>query len=125
MAGLLGRIRRRASGQRAAALEEEILGHLRLLLNVRRGGSAVDPDYGLPDLTDLAHRIPEGLPMLQRMLSDTIEKHEPRLRHVSVRSVPLANAVTTLKFEVVAQLRSGEALRFQTVLSHGGHVSVQ
>lgn len=122
-AGLLGRLRRRALGAPALGREASILAHLAQLLNARQGGSALDSRYGLPDLTDLAHRIPEGLPMLQRLLSETIQRHEPRLRKVSVSHVP-SRVALLLQFEVRAELIAGGSLRFRTDVSPGGRVSI-
>jgi type VI secretion system protein len=122
---MFNRMRSRALTGREPTREADVLAHLRLLLNVRRGASALDAEYGLPDLTDLAHRIPEGLPMLQRILSETIARHEPRLRNVIVRGLPSPADAPQLRFEVLAALSDGAPLRFQTVLSHGGQVSVR
>jgi type VI secretion system protein len=123
-AGLLGRLRRRALGVPAVMQEASILAHLAELLNARQGSSQLDPDYGLPDLTDLAHRIPEGLPVLQRLLSETIRRQEPRLCNVSVRHAPGSADRLVLQFDVRAELVAGGSLHFRTDVSPTGRVRI-
>jgi type VI secretion system protein len=121
-AGLLGKMRRRQLGGAPPSVTASILAHLTQLLNARQGDSAIDPAYGLPDLTDLAHRIPEGIPVLQRSIAETIQRYEPRLRRVNVSSSSRDD--TSLHFEVQAELVTGGAVRFRTEVSACGHVSV-
>jgi type VI secretion system lysozyme-like protein len=125
--GLLAKVRRR--DQRTAPLSQadSILAHLSELLNARQGDSALDPLYGLPDLTDLTHRVPEGIPMLQRSIAETIRRHEPRLTRVSVTTAPQAEAGLPrpcVHFEVQAELATGGTLHFRTELAPGGRVRV-
>jgi type VI secretion system protein len=124
--GLLAKVRRR--DQRAPLLSQSasILAHLSELLNARHGDSALDPDYGLPDLTDLAHRVPEGIPVLQRSIAETIRRHEPRLSRVSVLTArtEVVGPRRSLHFEVQAELAGGGALRFHTEVAPSGRVRV-
>ena len=122
--GLLQRMRYRSEGRSAASLERAILEHLLVLLNTRHGSCSMDPGYGLPDLTDLAHNVPEGIPALQRMIVDAIQRYEPRLQAVSVRPAPLSSGALSLSFEVRAELVAGGSLRFETKVSRGGQVVV-
>ncbi len=122
--GLLQRIRSRSQGRSAVGLEQAILEHVLVLLNTRQGSSALDPSYGLPDLTDLTHNVPEGVPALQRMIVEAIQRYEPRLKSVHVRPLPLAPGALTLSFEVRAQLARGGAFRFETKVCRGGQIYV-
>ncbi len=122
--GLLARIRRRDQDAAARPLAAAVLAHISELLNTRHGGSALDPAYGLPDLTDLTHRIPEGLPVLQRSITELLRRHEPRLRKVHVQAVTPAVAAPSLHFEVRAELASGATLTFHTELMPTGRVHV-
>jgi type VI secretion system protein len=109
-----------------------VLVHLVTLLNTRQGSSALDREYGLPDIIDITHNIPAGIPVLQRMIARAIRRYEPRLTHVRVRcSPPRSKAASTtrahapsLSFEVSAQLVGGSAFRFETKISSGGQVSI-
>jgi type VI secretion system lysozyme-like protein len=123
---VLAKVRRRDQRAPALSLSASILAHLSELLNARHGDSALDPLYGLPDLTDLAHRVPEGIPMLQRSIADTIRRHEPRLVRVQVVAVRTeANGPRpSLHFEVQAELAAGGSLRFHTEVAPGGRVRV-
>ena len=54
-------------GESMRAIDEtrSIMEHLQHLLNSREGLSPTNPDYGLPDLTDIVQRLPEGVQVLQ------------------------------------------------------------
>ena len=66
--------------------------HLQTLLNSREGLSATNPDFGLPDLTDIVHMLPDGVHALQNAIRDVILKYEPRLAKVTVRFTPSDDA---------------------------------
>ncbi|HWL92108.1 MAG TPA: type VI secretion system baseplate subunit TssE, partial [Phycisphaerae bacterium] len=57
--------------------------HLRKLLNSRQDMSEAHPDYGLPALTDMTVGVSDNRRLLEA-IRGTIEKYEPRLRHVRV-----------------------------------------
>lgn len=125
--GLLAKLRAREQGATTPAPEAAIRAHLSELLNARQGGCALDPHYGLPDLTDLTHRVPEGVPMLQRAITEAIRRYEPRLRKLRVLATTraeLASPRPCLHFELHAELAGGAALCFQTDVAPGGHVRV-
>lgn len=122
--GLFQRLSARASGDFGVNQQESILKHLAVLLNTRQGSSALDPEYGMPDMTDVVHNIPAGIPALSRMIAETIQRYEPRLKSVTVRASPPSGATLSLSFEVRAQLVRGGTLRFETRVTHGGHVTV-
>lgn len=94
------------------ALKESVREHLIRLLNARHDMSQAAPDYGLPSLVDLTVNTREHVPAMQRAIRTTIEKYEPRLRHVRVSHVPVESASTarSLLFRVDAVLvgREGE-----------------
>lgn len=123
--GLLGRLRR-FDGAAPLSVTASILAHLTELLNARQGDSAIDASYGLPDLTDFAHRVPEGVPVLQRSIADTIRRHEPRLCKVQVNAEAreLAGPRLSVQFEVTAELSRGGAVRFRTEVTPCGRVRV-
>jgi len=126
--GLLDEITSRLRGEPAPRPEEAVLAHLSTLLNTRQGSSALDREYGLPDLIDITHDIPAGIAALQRMIVRAIQRYEPRLTHVLVRCAPPRSSIhadaLSLSFEVSAQLVGGGALRFETKISSGGQVSI-
>ncbi len=93
-------------------LQESVRQHLGRLLNARHGMSQAAPDYGLPSLVDLITSTGEHVPAVQRAIRTTIEKYEPRLRHVRVSCLRDEDAPTqrALVFRVDAVLvgRDGE-----------------
>jgi type VI secretion system protein len=127
--GLLQRIEQaaRSKGASAGSGQLSILEHVQALLNARQGGSRLDPSYGIPDITDVLHSMPGGMPVLRNMIEECIRKHEPRLSNVRV--VALAKddeADLNLRFEVHAKLAAvGGSIRFETEVSRAGRVRVR
>lgn len=106
---------------------ESILHHLRDLLNTRQGEAITVPDFGVVDFTDLVHNFPDAIQLLQRSIRATILQYEPRLKNVVVQHVR-DDEQLILKFQISAQVasKSGRgAVRFETQLRAGGHVTVR
>lgn len=122
--GLLDSIGQRLRGEARTSREDAVLVHLSTLLNTRQGSSALDAAYGLPDIVDFTHNIPSAIPALERLIVGAIQRYEPRLSHIVVRSSTVHTDALSLCFEVSAQLVGGGSLRFQTTLSAGGQVRV-
>ena len=122
--GLLSRIGRVEASSRQADPSDSIIDHLRVLLNTHRGEAPTVPDYGVPDITDLAHTVPSGLTTLTRALRDTILAYEPRLKNVNVRSLPSEEPLV-LRFEITARLvDDNRLLKLQTRVRPGGKIEV-
>lgn len=98
--------------------------HLRVLLNTRQGSCESDPSYGLPDLTEVTHRFPEGIGTLLQLIRVSIERHEPRLSSVVVRRDSLSAEALTLRFEIEARLASGEPVCFHTQLRRAARLEL-
>ena len=106
---------------------ESIIEHLRDLLNTRQGEAVTVPDFGVVDFTDLVHNFPDAIQLLQRSIRATILQYEPRLKNVVVQHVR-DDEQLILKFQISAQVasKSGRgAVRFETQLRAGGHVTVR
>jgi len=86
--------------------------HLQILLNTREGLSATNPDYGLPDLTDIVHRLADGPHAIQDAIRDVIVKYEPRLSKVRVRFVPSDDAFV-LYFDISARRNDADKTQFR------------
>ena len=127
--GLLSRIAAKESRQLRADDEvESIIEHLRDLLNTRQGEAVTVPDFGVVDFTDLVHNFPDAIQLLQRSIRATILQYEPRLKNVVVQHVRDENDLLVLKFQISAQVASKTgrgAVRFETQLRAGGHVTVR
>lgn len=120
--GLLDRL---SAGERHLDESASILGHLRALLNSHQGGSETAPAFGLPDLVDILHNLPDGMGALEQALRATIEAHEPRLSHVRVRHLKNPDSLR-LHFQITARLASDprRALRIRTRLDAAGRFHV-
>lgn len=124
--GLLSRLN---SNDPSRPIDEvrSILGNLRVLLNARLGNATTAPDFGVVDLCDMIHTFPDSTISVQRSIRDTIQKYEPRLTSIRVRSVPSENPLT-LVFEVSARLASDRKrglVRVRTEVSPSGRVQVE
>ncbi|HVE84919.1 MAG TPA: type VI secretion system baseplate subunit TssE [Myxococcales bacterium] len=124
--GLLDRLQ--AGGSEPPDEVGSIIEHLRVLLNTRKGEAVTVPGFGLVDFTDLVHSFPASINTLQASIRTTILEFEPRLRNVTVRSVPDPDPLV-LRFEISAQpvQRNGRpagTLRFHTQVTPGGQFRV-
>lgn len=110
------------------ALSRSVLAHVQKMLNVRQGNVAALPDFGLPDINDLAHRHGNPVPELKKAIKQCIERFEPRLTKVRVRYAPDPAAPLDLRFEVAGQVSAGGASNpvvFETTVNGAGHVRVR
>ncbi len=109
-------------------MADSILRHLQRMLNTRRGNAPTVPEYGVPDLTDLARGFPESATTLEEALRACIEKYEPRLRDVTVRYKESPDDVLSMSFEVTGRLvtRGDEAgVWFLTRVDPEGRIDVK
>jgi type VI secretion system protein len=135
---LLRRLERAADPTSAARsrfrgedLESAVLEHLQRLLNTRQGSALTAPDYGVIELSEMAHDFPDATGLMQRCLKNTIAKYEPRLKNVQVRAIePDEDDNPTLAyFEISAQLvyPNGErqGIRFSTSVDESSNVRIR
>ena len=107
---------------------ESVLEHLRKMLNVRQGSVCTLPEYGIPDLNSLFMQYPDAVLALRRIIRESLEKYEPRLRRVNVRYIPDEDDPLILRFEITARLAMDEKdspIRFETVVGDNGEVRVR
>jgi type VI secretion system protein len=124
--GLLTRLSRRAKGSPEPSELELVLEHLRCLLNTRRGNSALDPSYGIPDLTDALHAYPLSASAICAELASTVRRYEPRLQNVRVTVAGNGQPGMELRFEIHATLvRAKTPVRLSTQVTRAGHVSIR
>lgn len=112
-------LRRLATDRREVDVSRSIAEHLQALLNSREGSSATVPDFGLPDLTDIVHIMPEGLQVVQNIIRDIVLKYEPRLAKVKVRFVPSDDAFV-LYFDISGRCADDDSpFRVRTAMLPG------
>ena len=122
--GILSRI----TGESARGVDEveRIVGNLQALLNTRLGDAVSAEGFGVVDLVDIIHDFPAAAQIMQRSIRATIAKYEPRLRNVSVRTVPSEDPLK-LTFEISGRLsgdRRRGVVRLRSEMSHGGRVKI-
>ena len=118
----------RSIRQDTQAIADSILRYLRKLLNSRQGEARTVPEFGIPDLTEITHGLPDSIGDMRRAIQTSIERFEPRLGKVRVKHVPSDEDVLYLRFEVTAQilaLREKGVLQFETLVEHSGRVDVK
>ena len=131
---LLERVARWESGTErhgaagASLLIDSVIAHLRCILNTRQGSVPLDPDFGVPDFTNLAGGLSAGsVRDIEVAIRQVILRYEPRLRAplVTLRADP-ADPMS-LRFDVDGRLDvDGQEIPLQlsTIVGSNGKVSV-
>lgn len=116
------------TGSADRARVASLLAHLRRLLNTRRNSAPIDPDYGVPDFTNLSSGTVAGsLNELCQQIRQTLARYEPRLQNPEVtidgeRSDPL-----TIRLQiagVIVSARGPQPLSLAARLAAGGHIDI-
>jgi type VI secretion system protein len=100
--------------------------NLQKLLNTRQGEALIQPEYGLPDITDCAEGAPETLDRVCRAIKSTIEKFEPRLHRVRVTHF-LAGNDLNLHFGITGQIATEQdqvPVYFNTTVNPSGNAVI-
>lgn len=103
---------------------ESIVANLQAILNTHEGDGYTCPEMGV-DFLDVLSRWPSSESDVLRAVAATIERFEPRLRNVRVRTLNPGVVVSIVAMEIVAELAGHEKIRFLTELSRGGGVRVR
>ena len=110
-------------------LIQSIGAYLTKLLNTRQGSVPQAPDFGMPDLTDLAQSFGgEALATVEATLVRVIERYEPRLRNVTVRYLPDATRPFSASFAVQGAIIQGNAsvpVAYETHIAPDGRITIQ
>ena len=110
-------------------IEAAILRNLAEILNTRQGSALTCPDYGIIEISELAHDFPDAIGIMQRAIKNTVLTYEPRLKNVQVRHIKNESPHTLLlEFELTAQLQlpdgRRQAIRFSTSVDGSSNVTV-
>jgi type VI secretion system protein len=111
-----------------ARFADSVLRNLRNVLNTRQGETPIAPDYGLPDLSEVAHNFPESIAAMRKAIKATIEKFEPRLHRVMVRHIGTPENLLMIKFQIKAQLileENRSSIMFSTQVDSSGFFKVE
>lgn len=102
--------------------------HLQKLLNARQGTTLMDAGYGMPDFTDLTAQFPDSVRDMERSISETIEKYEPRLSSVKVDFLFQDDRNLSLLFQIKAFLESGDErlpVQLESLVDTGGKLEIK
>ena len=113
---------------RAQVLVASIQGHLQRILNTRQGSVPIDPDFGVPDFTNLAGSFTSGstreiIDSLTRM----IRTYEPRLKNPQIMIEEAGSEVLSLSFSLEGMIEVDNRdvpIRLATRISSSGKVSL-
>lgn len=119
----------RAQQTRAEILIESIRNHLQRILNTRQGSAPIDPDFGIPDFTNLAGTFTTGTTReIMDHLTAMITRYEPRLKHPSLSLAELPGEVLALGFSLDGHIEVDEReipIRLATRISSSGRITLQ
>jgi type VI secretion system protein len=96
--------------------------NLQKLLNTRQGEALIQPEYGLPDITDCVEGAPETLNRICRAIKNSIERFEPRLHRVRITPLPVGNDLN-LRFGISGRILSEKdqvPVHFNTTVNPSG-----
>lgn len=110
------------------ALMVSVLSNLRDVLGSRQGSAPAQPDLGLPPPNELRHNYPTSIADVQRAITATITRYEPRLSDVQVTYVQVEGESLVVHFQISATLITGgrrQAVALETSVDHCGQVRVE
>ncbi|MCL5271066.1 MAG: type VI secretion system baseplate subunit TssE [bacterium] len=118
----------RSARERKDHLADSVVRHLIRLLNSRQGCCLTLPDYGMPDFNESLGSKNEMQAAFESAIRSTIQKYEPRLRHVVVHLEEDEGPRLNPRFLVTAELVSNDDIpkqvSFATVMDANGKISV-
>ncbi len=94
--------------------------HLSRLFNTRKGSISHLPEYGLPDISTIYSRMPQGVRVLQNSIKMTIQKYESRMKNITVIPIESDNPFILI-FLISGQLTGGSTAKFRTIFTTSGN----
>lgn len=90
-------------------LRDSIVEHLRKLLNTREGSVPIDPNYGMPDMSNIAGSFALGTTeQLSEAIIRQVARYEPRLKAPKITVEKETRDVITLRFELSGLVASSQ-----------------
>lgn len=109
---------------RSKRLIVSIMDHLNRMFNTRTGSIPHLKDYGLPDISEIYRKMPDGIEELIDAVKRTVERYEPRLKNVRVVQLEDDVVGARLVLIVSGELQEGELVRFQTTFISTGNSTI-
>ena len=122
--GSSGNPRRHSNGRQV----DSIIEHLNKMLNTKQGTTLMDKNYGMPDFTELAALFPDSIRDVERTISNTIERYEPRLSQVEVHFVFQDHQSLVLCFHIQAVMTLEDedvAVQFESSIDASGRAVIK
>lgn len=120
---------RRLDSDNVDTMVQSVLEHLVRVLNTKKGSVDIDPDFGVPDITNISSSFSaEAVPELEGEIRKVIENYEPRLKDVQVRFSSQDDDLLSLRFSITAKLVTDEKSKpviFETIVDSDGQVKVR
>lgn len=114
---------------RTEILVNSILDHLHRILNTRQGSVPVDPDFGVPDFTNLAGSFSTGTTdQIIQDMSRMIQRYEPRLHQPQINFATSQDEVLSLAFSISGTVRVDDRdipIRLTSQVASNGKVSLR
>lgn len=114
---------------KAQILVLSIQNHLQRILNTRQGSVPIDPDFGVPDFTNLAGSFTQGFTNdIVKDMTRMIKRYEPRLKNPQITMEDSDSEVLSLNFALqgIIEIDNREIpIRMATRVSSSGRVSLK
>lgn len=101
-----------------------IMNHISRLFNTRKGSISHLPGYGLPDISEIYRKMPDGIDELQYAIREVLEMFEPRLQNVDIVYIGDNPNLSRLVFIITGEIKHGCRIRFQTAFNDSGEAGV-
>lgn len=124
----LGDGRARSHQTHVEVLIESIRAHLQRILNTRQGSVPIDPDFGVPDFTNLAGSSIAGTTQeIAASITRMVARYEPRLKSVRVLLAESGSEVLSLSFTLEGSIEVSDKIipiRLATRVSASGRIAL-
>ncbi|MBP6115859.1 MAG: type VI secretion system baseplate subunit TssE [Neisseriaceae bacterium] len=101
-----------------------VMNNIEHILNTRQGSVKHLPDYGLPDLSIIYRHLPSSLSVLQKYITFTLLKYEPRLEGIQVQTIGCHDSDFIIAYELLCCLKKVGYIRYETMFSSEESVQV-
>jgi len=120
--------RARSHQTHVEVLIESIRAHLQRILNTRQGSVPIDPDFGVPDFTNLAGSSVTGTAdEIATSITRMVARYEPRLKSVQVQLAESGSEVLSLSFVLEGSIEVSDKaipIRLATRVSSSGRIAL-
>ncbi|MDR5837101.1 type VI secretion system baseplate subunit TssE [Caballeronia sp. LZ034LL] len=109
-------------------LVRSVMEHLSRILNTRQGSVELDPQFGVPDFTNIAGGLEGGsLSDIEEEIQRMVSRYEPRVLNPKVRLQSERSDVMSIRFSLDGTLAVNDReipLRLSTTVNADGRVTV-